>query len=305
MANRAEALVQEALLLIGTADHRQVDDRLSQAINIWIQIREPEKAALSSLLIGDSYKQMNRIQEALHYYTQALEVKPISSQVRAKVFNSMAMAYQMLYHLDLARSYYTKAINQAQIARDTSIQTESLIGLAMLHYQWGDLKSASTSIEQAQRLNRGQRDNRQEARLLHMTGRIAQEQGLADKARDALNKALAIYQKTDDEAERALVLVSISSLHLSLGDMQAALDQAQQAVDIVEKRVKQSRGAELRRMRGPRWRALFALARAQRAIGLKDKARGSYYRATSHIESIWLATTLATNVGAYAFGEER
>lgn len=305
-AGRAETLVQQALLLTSAADQKPVDDRLSQAISLWMQIREPEKAALSYLLVGDSYKEKNLLREALHYYNRALEVKPISSQSRARGFNSMARVYQELYNFDLARTYYKKAIDQARLAKDISTQAEALIELATLHYQAGQLESARVYIEQAQQLNRRQRDDQREARLQHLTGQIAQEQGLMDKSREALNKALAIYQQTGDEPQCVLVLVSLSSLYLSSGQNQTALDYAQQAFDIAESKAKRlMRKAEMQRLRNQRWRARLALARAQRALGQKDKAKTSYLYSTSHIEAIWIAITASTSVGSSAFGEER
>ncbi|MGH9427924.1 MAG: hypothetical protein ACRD2L_16690, partial [Terriglobia bacterium] len=192
--SRAEQLFHEALILSGVGDETLVRGRLLQAIGLWIQIGEPEKAARSSLQMGDSCRRMKRFQESLYYYKRGLEVKAISSQARAMIFNGIANVYAELYHFDLARRFYGKAIEEARVAKDVSLQAEALSGMAALYYRSGEKERAIPSIGQARRLSHQLGNDEMEARLLHLTGRIAREQGLLDRSREALNEALVVFR---------------------------------------------------------------------------------------------------------------
>ncbi|HEX5736209.1 MAG TPA: CHAT domain-containing protein [Blastocatellia bacterium] len=317
VTNKSEQFLNQALSLAETGDQELARERLSKAMGLWIQMREPDKAARAALLVGDSYRWMKQYRESLYCYKKALEVKPILSQTKAIAFNCIAKLYSELYYLDLAKLYYTKALDQARIAKDVNSQAEAFSQLATLYYRSGERARAIAYIDQARQLNRRQADEDMQAMLLHLTGQIAQEQGLNEDSREALTEALAIYRRTGNVGEQIKVLSSFSDLHLASAQNQAALEQARQAVEMADAQAKlafekaeaqpnlAASFADIHRTREWRWRALLALARAQRATGQKELAVKSYFRAISHIEAIWLAITRATDVGAVAFREER
>lgn len=229
---KAEQLFQESLALCETGDQVLVRDLFSQATRLWIQAREVETAARSALLMGDSYRRMKRFQEALHYYQLGLKIGAVSSQAKASAFNCIAKLYFESYNQELAKIYFGKAIDQAQIAKDASSQAIALGGLAALCYRSGERDRAIGYIGQARQLNHQLGNDEMEAMLLHLTGRIAQEQGLRDDSRKALKEALAIYQRTGNVGEQVKVLSSISDLCLSSGQNEQALELARQAVEM-------------------------------------------------------------------------
>lgn len=300
MTRRAEEYFQEALSLSVTGDHKLARDRLSQAIHLWIQMREPEKAARASLQIGDYLRRTKSFQESLIYYSQGLDIRPISAETKALAFKAIASIYVALYHRDLAEKYFKQSIEEARAAKNSLLQAEAYGELAALYYQLGDKKQAIASITEARNLNRLQGNADIEAAMLHLMGLMSPEH----EALKALEDALRIYQKTNN-IEMINVLCSMSALYLSLGQNQSSLDRAQQANKLMEMRLKAATDAERLGLRELRWRACLALARAQRAVGEKDLARKSYFRATGNIEAIWLSVTSATDVGAIAFGELR
>jgi tetratricopeptide (TPR) repeat protein len=192
--------------------------------------------------MSDAYRGMKQFQESLDYCKQALKIKPLSSQVRAIAFNAIAGTYAELYQ-PVAKQYYAKAITQARIAKDPSEQAKSLIGLAAIYYQSRDLQHSLASIERARQLNRQTGNAEMEAALLHLTltGRILTEQKSTDEARVALDAAYALYKRTGGNAgEQSQVLCSMSDLYRSVGQYQAALDHAQQAVDLADSLARQA-----------------------------------------------------------------
>jgi CHAT domain-containing protein len=292
--------------MLSNTNDRRARERLSEAVHLWMQMREPEKAARASLLMGDSYARMKRFQESLDYYKQALEVTPVSNLAKAIAFNSIARIYTELYQFVFAKSYYGKAINHARIAKDPSAHAEALIGLAVLAHQSRELKLARAYIEQAQRLSSQSDNTDMDAALLHLTGRLALEQGLTDDAGRALAASLAIYERTGNVGEQTRVLSSISEVCRATGNNQEALDRARQAVSLADAQARRATGSAGKYKAWDwRWRAWFAQARALRALGQTEAAGQSYFRAVNYMEAYWLSTMTVTTVGGMTYGEER
>lgn len=306
IASDPSAVLKAALTLCRTGDRVAARERLAEAMRMWMQRREPDKAARAALLMSDAYRGMKQFQESLDYCKQALEIKPLSSQVKAIAFNAIADTYAELYQ-PVAMQYYAKAINQARIAKDAYEQAKALIGLAAIYYQSRDLQQSLAAIEQARQLNRQAGDAEMEAALLHLTGRIFTEQRLTDEARVALDAAYALYQRTGGNAgEQSQVLCSTSDLYRSVGQYQTALDYAQQAVDLADSLAKQAtNSADKRTAWNWRWPAWFARARALRALGQKTLAAQSYFRAVNYLEAFWITRASMTDVGAIVYGEKR
>ncbi len=304
--SRAEEYFQEALTLCGTRERELARSRFLEAIQMWGQMREPEKAAQAALQLGDCHRQARRYNESLYYYNQSLKVRSANGPAKAIAYNSIAAIYAELYERDLALQYYEKAWKQARASKDVSSQIQALVGLADLHYRQREKRRAIEYIRQAQQLTQQQGSEAAEADLLHLLGLIDQEEGQFEQAKRAFEDALAIYQKNNDVENQVKIICSISNLYLLSAQKQQAFEKAEQAVDMAEKQAKRatSNGDKLR-ARDLRWRAHLSYGRAQRAMGQKKLAINSYLRAISHLEGIWWLASMSTITSAAAFGQQR
>src|SRR5437016_12450115 len=131
-ARQAEELFQEALLLSDTQEREAAHRRLQEAMRLWVQMRESGKAAKAALQMGDRYKQARKYRDALEDYKQALEIKSLPGAYKTEVLNAIALVYAELYQSDLARHYFSQALDQARIINDLPAQSLTLIGLANL-----------------------------------------------------------------------------------------------------------------------------------------------------------------------------
>lgn len=305
LAKRAEELFQNALILSDTQKREPARLQLQEAMRLWVQMREPGKAAKAALQVGDRYKQARMYLDALEYYNQALEVKSIPDQVKTNALYAIALVYAELYHSDLAIRFFIKALESAHRAKDLPAQILASTGLANLYYRQGDKEQAVSYIAQAQRLNK-QRNAEPEPALLYLMGLVRQEEGSLENAKSALEEALAIYRKTGNVAGQIKLLCAISNLSLLSSQKQAALEQAEQAVGLAEERAKIARShAEKVNARELRWPAWLSLARAERAAGQKERALKSYITAIyQHFEGMWWAVYIATETSAIGYREE-
>jgi CHAT domain-containing protein len=304
LARQAEASFQEAVALSTTKEREMGRLRLLAAVRLWKQIGEPEKAARACLQMGDSYKQGKRYQESLYYYDQALEVKPLLGSIKGLAYKSIAQIYAEIYQNDLALSYYDKAINQARAAKDVSTQTLAWTGLAELRHQRREGKRAITCILRARELNRQQQSEGAEADLLRLTGVIDQENGKTEQARENFEEAVRIYRRIGNEDGHIKILCLLSDLYLVSAQKQAALEQGELAVELAEKQATHAlTSADIMRSRDLRWRAWLSQARAQRAIGQKEKAIKSLKWAIHQIEGLYWSFYITTEASAAAFRE--
>ncbi|HEY3135454.1 MAG TPA: CHAT domain-containing protein [Blastocatellia bacterium] len=300
----AEELFRDAMLLSDTQQPEAARLRLQQAMRLWVQIREPGKAARAALQMGDRCKQARKYQDALDYYKQALEIKLTSDPVRAIVLNAIGLLYAELYQVDLAGRYLNQALKQARHLNDLPAQTVALTGLANLYHQQGDNGRALQYIERARQSDR-QQNAGTEADLLCLLGQISREVGSIERAKDAFEEALAIYKRASNVAGQVRALCALSTLSLLASDKRAALEQAEQAVDRAEKQAKGAvTHADNINAWELRWHAWLSLARAERALGKDQQAIKGYHLATSYFEPAYWAVYIATEAGAIALREE-
>lgn len=303
-AKRAEELFQEAWLLSGPKDRELARAQLQEAMRLWVQVREPGKAAKAALQMGDRDKQARKYQDALYYYQQGLEVKLLPGSVRAAALIAIARLFADLYQRNFAQRYFNEALDHARRIHDLSAQMLALTGLANLHHQQGESQQALNYIAQAQQLNRQSKADAAPD-LLYLLGQIKQEAGLVKEAKAAFEDALAIYKQTDDTGGQVRVLCSVSELFLLTSQKQAALEQAEQAVKLADDQAKRAVSHAGRvSARDLQWRAWLSRARSAYALGRNALASKSYLGALNHLEGVWWTVYSATETSAIAFREE-
>ena len=300
---RAEASFQDALISLDAGDLASVRLRLLEAIRLWSQINEPAKAAKAALQIGDRFKQARQYSDAIDYYNEALRVRSLPGLLKASASHSIATVYAELYEADLALKNFTRALKYARETNDPSAQMIVLTGLADFYHRQGDVKKSLKSITQALRLSK-KRSTAADPTLLYLHGRVSQEQGLVEKAKAAYEEALAVYTKAGDAEGQVKALCAISELVLLSPQKQEALGHALRAVELADKHAKRCVSQPARaRAREFRWLAWLCRARAERALGQKERALASYDSAINQFEGMWWARHIITEAGALASRE--
>lgn len=305
ISNRAEKALQGALKLAVTEDPALAREKFTNAMQLWLQIPEPGKAARAALQMGDAFRAGRKYQDSLDCYEQALDVHPLERETQVTVLYSIAKVYSDLYQRDLALAYYGRAIKLAKEISDNTGRSLSLVGLADLHYRDGDTNQSLACIAQARRFASAKLGVGDEAHIAHLAGEIYTDRGSLDRARQAFDEALAIYERAGDEDGQINVISSKAHLQLVLGHVQLALQQADQAVDWAESRAaRAANNTEALNAREVRWRALLSHARAHRAVGEKETAIRSYRLAINHLEGLYWLVYVTTENSAIAFREK-
>jgi CHAT domain-containing protein len=302
-ASRAETLFENALLLADNQESESARLQLQEAMQMWVRLREPGRAAKAALQMGDRYSQARDYQPALYYYRLALGVKSIPAGVRANALNAIASIYADLYLHDLAERYFNQALAPARLVNDLPAQRLALAGLGNLYHRQGEMKKAAACVRRALGLTRD--GSQADPSLLYLEGRVSQDQGSVERAKGAFEKALAIYERDENVAGRVKVLCALSALSLLASHKQPALEQAEQAVTLAEGLGKLAvTHADYVNVRELQWRAWLNRARSTLALGQKGRALDFYLRAINHINAMFWSHYYLTEASAVEFREE-
>lgn len=303
-ASRAEALFQTALRLADGPDGTPARQNLNEAVRIWLQLNDQERAAKALVEIADLCGQAKKYPDALGYYRQALESKSLASALRATALNGSGVIYAALSVRDLAMHYFKLALELGIRINDLSAQTIALIGLGDVSLQNGDREQSLKYVTHALQL-RGTNHLDADAGLLYLKGRVSEERGLVDDAERSFNEAAAIYRNTNYLPGQARVLCALSTLSLSRSHPQVALEQAEDALALMDKQVKAAvRDVDYLNTFELKFNAWLRCARAERALGLKDKALSSYTQAVGFFEGDWIVLYQFTETSAILLREQ-
>ena len=301
---RAEELFQQALILSDANKQDAARASLREAMRLWERNREPEKAAKAALQVGDLCKLAKLYPDALYYYNLALAEKSISHGIMAYGFKGMALVYVALYQRELASHCFAKALEHAKLANDVASMTQSLIGLAQLHYEQGETSRALKLISEAEKLNKG-KGAEPDLELLCLVGHIRQKEGLLSKAKACFEEALAGYTRAHDIGGQVRALCAISTILLLTSEKEAALDQAKKAVALADGEAKRGgRHGDNLIARESRWRAWLSCARAEKALDHKQLANSAYVRTIGQMTALWWTVYIVSEASAIAFMEE-
>lgn len=303
-ASRAEALFQTALQLSGKPDGKPAHEQMNEAVRLWLQLNDPERAAKALVEIADLSRQANKYSDALSYYRQALESGSLASALRASALNGNGLIYADLSVRDLAAHYFKMALEEGASINDLSVQTIALSGLADVSLRKGDWAQSLKYINQAQRLRE---TNHVDAApgLLYLTGLVSEERGLVVDARRSFDEAAAIYRNTNDGPGQARILCALSTLSLLLSHPKVALKQAEEARALMEKEQRAAvRDADYLSTFELMFQAWLGCARAERTLGSKDRALYCYNQATGFFEGKCIGIYQSTEISAIMAREE-
>ncbi|HXU39762.1 MAG TPA: CHAT domain-containing tetratricopeptide repeat protein [Blastocatellia bacterium] len=303
-ASRAEELFQAALELSGKPGGKSAHEQMNEAVRIWLHLNDQERVGQALVEIAEVCRQVKKYSDALSYYRQALDSKALPPTLRASVLNGNGLIYADLPVRDLAVHYFKLALEEGASINDLSVQTIALIGLGDVSLRNGELEQSQKYITDGLRLRETNHVNADPA-LLYLKGRVSQERGLVDGAQRSFDEAAAIYRKINDARGQARVLCALSTLSLFRSHPEVALEQAEEARALMEReeKVAVSDGDYLSifELKSQAW---LRRARAERALGSKDRALHCYNQGTGFFEGGWIGLYQSTETSAILAREE-
>ena len=188
-----------ALLASGRVDVRAGDDQaaldpLNKALSLAIQFDNQEQKGNVLAVMGVAYQDLNKLDDALRNYQQALEIR--------------------------------KSVGDQRGIASTLGQ------MAQLQDLQGNFNGALASFKEAIEVDRNIGDKTGLARNLMNLGSLYHDHGKYDEALKFGGEALQLYRDSGDELSQAQCLNNIGSAHFNKGEYQDALTYFQQAYQI-------------------------------------------------------------------------
>ncbi len=194
----------------------------------------------------------------------------------------------------LLASTQEAAVRSAKHHGDAVVQADAFAGLAAIQTSLGEHAPAIDNFQQAIELYPGQEmDARWGAAHLGLSGALYKT-GRVEEARDAINRALAVFRKVGDRNREAAALNDIGFFPDLSGGYEQALANCEQAVAIF---------AEIGNRTGQAY-ALHSVAQIQRHLGHENAAAECYERSLKLLREVGNRTAeamvLSSSGDAYA-----
>jgi tetratricopeptide (TPR) repeat protein/predicted Ser/Thr protein kinase len=243
----------------------------------YLQAEVEDKALTYLTKAGDRARQTYANQDAVRYYTQALEILP-EEELRARfdLLDARAAVYDAMTARDEQLADAQALLDLAETLKDDILRCKALLALAE-HYRLAEfthtLELASQALDIASSLG----DPILEARSLMLAGMTNWWLGRFHVMPKMLGKAAERYQQEGSLAEAARCLHTLAVAYYGLADYPAALKAAKEAV-------------KLSRLAGSKRQEAIALRRVGIAYGEKN----NYDQAISYTEK---ALDLSRQIG--------
>ena len=192
--NYVNALLASGRVDIKSGDPQAALDPLNKALSLAIQFDNQEQKGSILHALGVAYLHLNKPDDALRNFNQALEI-------RKKIGDQRGIAI-------------------------------TLGQLAQVQDATGDSKAALASYEESVKVEREIGDKTGLMTNLMSLGAFYLDHGKNDQALQYTNEALQIARDTGDQSAQATLLLNIGGAHFNKGEFQDALTYFQQAYDI-------------------------------------------------------------------------
>ncbi|HBB87915.1 MAG TPA: hypothetical protein DC047_09895 [Blastocatellia bacterium] len=301
-----ERLFVEAMELAETGDQGDVSKRVDEACLLWIRRGDPERAGRARLQIGGLYRNDKRFDESLRQYRQTLAIERLSPSLKALTYDSIGQIYAELYQTELAQRNYSKALSLARADKDYLVEAHVQLNLATLSFKNGDFRRAMEIAQSAVSSSVKGNDEKVLGLSLGFLAQMELKNGQIEKGRSDLDRAFSLYRQNNDLPAQIKILCFLSGVSLSAGQVSQAREQAESALRMAEDLARRaSANSQKLQANALRWPCWLALARAQRALQLRDEALKSYFRAVSGTVVDWWSVYASTEASALGFAEER
>ncbi len=239
-----KALWQMGVVEIVSANPQAAFDPLNKGLSLAVQVDAPELKALILQSLGISYRLMNKPDEAIRNYQEAMAINQRLGLKRALASNLVerAVVQNTQGKVDAALSDYQHAL---QLQREIGVKKEvgdTLIDMGVVYEAKGDYDKALQNYKESLQIQRDSGDENYQALCLNNIGGMYLAKGDTDNALTYLQQALQLREKLNVPASIAESLSALAQVFISTGRYDDALTTSMRALDLWRK-AKDPRGA--------------------------------------------------------------
>jgi serine/threonine protein kinase/tetratricopeptide (TPR) repeat protein len=221
-------------------------DYLDRGLSLSIQQGNDEKKALTLQAIGIAYRLMNKLEEALRSYQEALAIERRIGLKRgvAASLNEMAQVYDRLGKGDAALASFNEAMQVRKEIGAKKDLGDTLIDLGNFYEGRGQHDRALRMYTESLQIQRDSGDETYQALCLNNIGSVYSTSGQHDNALTYFQQALQLREKLKVPGQIAETVFNLGQTNAQLGQYDQALTQYLRALDL-HRAVGDERGAAI------------------------------------------------------------
>jgi tetratricopeptide (TPR) repeat protein len=208
-------------------------DRVTEGLALVDVAKQPFDVARLLYVRGLAYGDAGQLVASTETFESVRDIieryEILDPRLRARVAVALGTTYRRLGRTTKAIASYESALATASRANELKLAAQGLMGIAVSHYDAGDLDAAITSYERALDLFERIADTGFELHVRQSLASIHFQQGNISQARDLADRTIARSAEVGDEHWGAVAQVVRARVLLSDGDADEAKGVARQA----------------------------------------------------------------------------
>ncbi len=238
-------------------------DRVTEGLALLDVTKQPIDVARLLYVRGAAYADAGQLVASTEAFERVRDIveryEIVEPRLRARVAVALGSMYRRLGRTTKAIASYETALATASRANELKLAAQGFMGIAVSHYDAGDLDAAIASYERALELFERVADTSFELNVRQSLASIHHQQGHVAQARDLADRTIVRAAEVGDEHWGAVAQVVRARILLSEGSTDEAKRIARQA-----ERVLAAVGDQVQR------------AHALRVVGAASEARGEH-----------------------------
>ena len=212
-------------------------DPLDRGLSLAIQTDNQEQKGTILHVLGASYTYLNKPDDALQNYKQALDIRKRLGQKKgvADSLNMIAGTYDGLGKSDLAFKNYNDALHIYREIGDQQDMGNVLANVAQYYDDRGRYDEALKLFKEALQINRDLHNENNEAIALNNIGNTYLFKGDYNDARIYFEQALQLREKINVPSDIASTLHNLAEVSTKSGQYEQALTQYMRALELYRK----------------------------------------------------------------------
>jgi serine/threonine protein kinase/tetratricopeptide (TPR) repeat protein len=239
---KADPKYLDALVAAGRVEIRRREpqgalEHLNQALSLAIQFENVEARGYILNAMGVAYKRLNKTDEALRYYRDALEIRRKLGQKGgiAATLTEIAQTNVITGQPAEALKNYTEALQLRREIGDRRGTANTLSELGNLHFNRSDYAQALALYRESLQIHRETGNKSNEALLLNNIGGVYFNQSQYEDALTYFERALALREDLNVPTDIADTVHNLAEVNVRMGQYDKALEQYLRALDLNRK----------------------------------------------------------------------
>ena len=232
-AERATFLRLLASAALYQGRREEAFDRVTEGLALLDVAKQPNDVARLMYVRGLAYGEAGQLVASTEAFETVRDIverhEILDPRLRARVSVALGTVYRRLGRTTKAIASYESGLATASRANELKLAAQGFMGIAVSHYDAGDLDAAITSYERALGLFERMSDTSFELQVRQSLASIHFQQGRVDQARELADRTIARADEVGDEHWAAVAQVVRARILLSDGNAAEAKKLASRA----------------------------------------------------------------------------